>query len=70
MVQLSVDWEVDEVFSTTKTEQTAQKQGKKVRAVTYHAASFRAHVTPPFVVIKLKVNNASLIVKPSFWCVV
>ena len=40
-----VDEEVDEVFSRTKTEETAQKAGQKLRAVTYHAASIRDHVT-------------------------
>ena len=43
MVQFVLDEEVDEVFSRTKTEETAQKAGKKVRAVTYHAASIRDH---------------------------
>ena len=45
MVQFALDEEVDEVFSRTKTEETAQKAGQKVRAVTYHTASIQDHVT-------------------------
>ena len=37
MVQFVLGKEVDEVFSRTKTEKTAQIAGQKVRAVTYHA---------------------------------
>ena len=43
MVLFIVGEDVNGVFCTTKTEQTVQKQGKKVRVVTYHAATIRAH---------------------------
>ena len=42
MVQFVLGEEVDEVFSRTKTEETAQKAGQK-GAVTYHAASLPYH---------------------------
>ena len=45
MVQLVLDEEVDEVFSAMKTEETTHKASPKVRAVTYHTASIRDHMT-------------------------
>ena len=56
MVQFVLDEEVDEDFSRMKTEETAQKAGQKVRAVTYHAASIRDHATPLLIVNNIFTN--------------
>ena len=46
MVLFIVGDEVNDIYSTTKTKQLAQKQCKEVRTVNYHTSSIGAHVTP------------------------
>ena len=59
MVQFVVGEEVDEGFSTMKTEEMAHKASKTVRAVTYNMASIRGHVTQFFAVMqRYKTNHA------------
>ena len=48
MVQFVVGEEVNEGFSTMKTEEMVQKASQKVAVVTYHAAGIRDRVTLVF----------------------